>query len=581
MADAVMEEDTSATKSIIEHYQRSIENSLDNDSRLLHCLQKLYKLDIKVPHLQATGVGRTVNGLRKREGEVGVAARKLVGKWMEIVENHSTSSSEDETSDSKGYMNGDKTIDKMSSKPNKSHNKSQNCDDNFGESSKRSSSSNDNSKKHHESRSSKHKSDRSSDSSSHNGKSKSSSSSRRHSESPCKDSSKSKHKQRDESKEHKKSKDRDRSEESRERKHKSSKDKKSDKHKHKRDKDKRSKSDKPEKENSFEDAIIPKISKHSKPSKNVCVVEPVVKKICVVEPIIKQEPAPDDDFDDDDYSEQEEAPIDLPVPQYFRDKVPVIKSEPIDSDNSDVAGPSSRRCESPSGGSFEAALGLIDTTSPSKKEKKKSSKSPTKSSRTTIEEMGYVPFYIMEPVLSRASATQLANIEHFNPQITGDTGDLWRTLVQADFKGAQRLDEDEEWRDVYKRSISEREDKLSLLRDRIKKNNEARKAPQRTTKLAFEHTLAKPPRAVRKQQMKNGTSRGSLPAAPVRVVTPSQAGPSGMSSSAQSAQSSHASTIARTVGLLRDGPSMSITSRKRPAPLMQKTLKFMKTNFRR
>lgn len=65
--------------------------------QLLHCLQKLYKLNVEVPHLQATGIGRTVNSLRKRDGEVGATARKIVSKWMEIVENHSTSSEEEET----------------------------------------------------------------------------------------------------------------------------------------------------------------------------------------------------------------------------------------------------------------------------------------------------------------------------------------------------------------------------------------------------------------------------------------------------------------------------------------------------
>jgi transcription elongation factor B polypeptide 3 len=67
-----------------------------------------------------------------------------------------------------------------------------------------------------------------------------------------------------------------------------------------------------------------------------------------------------------------------------------------------------------------------------------------------IEDLGWVPYFLMEPVLSRASAPQLAKIEHYNPQIMEDTNDLWRILVQAEFRGAEREDEDEEWRDVYK-----------------------------------------------------------------------------------------------------------------------------------
>lgn len=36
-------------------------------------------------HLQETGIGRTVNALRKDEGEVGVAAKALVAKWKAMV----------------------------------------------------------------------------------------------------------------------------------------------------------------------------------------------------------------------------------------------------------------------------------------------------------------------------------------------------------------------------------------------------------------------------------------------------------------------------------------------------------------
>lgn len=36
-------------------------------------------------HLQQTGIGRTVNSLRKDDGEVGVAAKALVAKWKAMV----------------------------------------------------------------------------------------------------------------------------------------------------------------------------------------------------------------------------------------------------------------------------------------------------------------------------------------------------------------------------------------------------------------------------------------------------------------------------------------------------------------
>ena len=52
---------------------------------MLHCLSKLTKLPIGVEHLQATGIGRTINGMRKQEGAVGEQARVLVNRWKEMV----------------------------------------------------------------------------------------------------------------------------------------------------------------------------------------------------------------------------------------------------------------------------------------------------------------------------------------------------------------------------------------------------------------------------------------------------------------------------------------------------------------
>ena len=52
---------------------------------MLHCLNRLTKLPIGVEHLQATGIGRTINGMRKADGAVGEEARSLVNKWKEMV----------------------------------------------------------------------------------------------------------------------------------------------------------------------------------------------------------------------------------------------------------------------------------------------------------------------------------------------------------------------------------------------------------------------------------------------------------------------------------------------------------------
>lgn len=52
---------------------------------MLYVLQKLSKLPIKTSHLETTGVGRTVNALKKLNGKVGDSAKDLVVSWKEMV----------------------------------------------------------------------------------------------------------------------------------------------------------------------------------------------------------------------------------------------------------------------------------------------------------------------------------------------------------------------------------------------------------------------------------------------------------------------------------------------------------------
>lgn len=64
--------------------------------QLLHCITKLYSLPVTVQHLQETGIGRTVNGLRKYVGSVGDASKALVYKWKAMVAEEETSDGEDQ-----------------------------------------------------------------------------------------------------------------------------------------------------------------------------------------------------------------------------------------------------------------------------------------------------------------------------------------------------------------------------------------------------------------------------------------------------------------------------------------------------
>ncbi|KAH1013139.1 hypothetical protein HUJ05_012172 [Dendroctonus ponderosae] len=71
----------------IKHYQESLERNTKTgkSEKLLHAIGKLSLLPIRVWHLEETGVGRTVNGLKKFEGTVGEQARNLVDKWKFMV----------------------------------------------------------------------------------------------------------------------------------------------------------------------------------------------------------------------------------------------------------------------------------------------------------------------------------------------------------------------------------------------------------------------------------------------------------------------------------------------------------------
>lgn len=83
----------------IKHYQRNIEKCDDNEDRVIYCISKLSNLPVTVQHLQDTGVGRTVNGLRKYDGGVGNAAKALVAKWKAMVASEETSEGEVEYED--------------------------------------------------------------------------------------------------------------------------------------------------------------------------------------------------------------------------------------------------------------------------------------------------------------------------------------------------------------------------------------------------------------------------------------------------------------------------------------------------
>jgi len=128
-----------------------------------------------------------------------------------------------------------------------------------------------------------------------------------------------------------------------------------------------------------------------------------------------------------------------------------------------------------------------------------------------IYECGGLSFDVLEPILIRASAETLMQIELYNPYLMEDTGNIWEGFCKKEFRNKQRNAEDlESWREMYERCIREREEKLQQLKNKVSKNfnarGEAKDSAARQTKMAFVDQVSKPPREVRAQQAKNGTA---------------------------------------------------------------------------
>ncbi|MED6280236.1 hypothetical protein CHARACLAT_008673 [Characodon lateralis] len=119
-------------------------------------------------------------------------------------------------------------------------------------------------------------------------------------------------------------------------------------------------------------------------------------------------------------------------------------------------------------------------------------------------ETGGVPFELLEPVLERCTPEQLLRIEEYNPIYIGTTDHLWGKHCQRDFKDC-KLQEYESWKEMYIRLSEERERKLKRLTKTIVSAH-SKKPKGRQVKMAFIHTVAKPPRDVRIQQEIHGTA---------------------------------------------------------------------------
>ncbi|KPP58930.1 transcription elongation factor B polypeptide 3-like [Scleropages formosus] len=173
----------------------------------------------------------------------------------------------------------------------------------------------------------------------------------------------------------------------------------------------------------------------------------------------------------------------------------------------------------------------------------------------SIDEVGGVPFEILEPVLERCTPEQLFRIEQYNQVqhtrtltdtteqynqcFMEETDELWMRHCRRDFKH-ESPQEYESWREMYLRLYDEREERLRTLTQNISSAHAQRpkgacvpfvSAPVspptkcvlecevdpsvvscctgRQVKMAYVNSVVKPPRDVRRRQEKFGTASGS------------------------------------------------------------------------
>ncbi|XP_037948311.1 transcription elongation factor B polypeptide 3 [Teleopsis dalmanni] len=189
-----------------------------------------------------------------------------------------------------------------------------------------------------------------------------------------------------------------------------------------------------------------------------------------------------------------------------------------------------------------------------------------------LEYTGGVPFEVLRPVLERATPQQLFVFEDFNPYLMEDTDILWQQHCQRSYR-LQKRQEMETWREMFLRCQEDQERKLSILAESIKQSQKIIAAPIRKTQLAFVDSMVKPPRNVQRKQEQYGT-KSKLTATPASRVA-------ALSSVTPNAAKSGDSRL-RVAGGLRDTAQVSTgIARPKKAPLMAKTLQFMRGRLKR
>ncbi|CRK91517.1 CLUMA_CG005178, isoform A [Clunio marinus] len=554
MSDKVVE--------FINHYRKSIERHCEDPERILHCLTRLEKLKVNVGHLQQTGIGKTVNAVRKHEGEVGDLAKKLVMRWKDMV-------SEAEAAEkSKTQAPLFKLPIKLSPDEHKpaivfQEDKKQKYTTHFSDGFKvkldqphhSSSRYKSEDAEHNDKKSSErhHKSHHSSSSSSH----KESSSKRKHedtfTESKENETSKKKpklEKENDKKESSSSSKSSNHSSKSNSNSSSKSKDKSTRKH----DNDKKIDE---ELDGSQGIGFAEALALFDMPSTSKKKDVPLADKIVTVKtkppskkvskPEIKSTKPPQTSSSTSlGRKEQVKVALKLltsppeiliqkpdlgPLPDIVTDlpsdvSIPDYRPMPLSSAvkdyiNSSVHGTSSNSNYRNQHKQMSDTDLLAESFSSKANRTRVFSGNRVQKSVPTLFEMcirilqeniefltetGGVPFDILRPVLEKAKPEQLCNIEYYNPYLLDDSDVLWEPHCKRKFRTKKRL-EMESWRDMYERCTREDEEKLNRLTQNIKQHQEHTSNGVQKTLLAYVDTIAKAPRSVMKKQEIYGTNR--------------------------------------------------------------------------
>ncbi|KAH8292014.1 hypothetical protein KR054_003481 [Drosophila jambulina] len=632
---------TSNLADVVRHYQRSIEKHSDNEKRLVHCMNKLFNLPIKFEHLQETGIGKTVNALRKFNGEVGQSAKTLITKWKAMVTAEEGSSTEvpvatSSQEEDSGKSNGRRSSDEDLDQENKGNSNSSSGEERqasehrsrqeersdksskqerSGSSKGHSKGSSDSSRKHKSSRHDKSKErDKVKDKEGHkekksNGEHKSRDSSQSISNKSSKsdghksEHSKSKHEKeklhKDKSSKHHKSS----SSKSSKRSHSPQRDEESSKAKIPKTKAK-TEEDSPDGFDSsmganFDDVLgmlnMPMSSKKSASGKSKSVAKTSsssssstpgapaapsrdaflssrptsTKKPELLAPSAKLEPL--------------DPSIALELPTISNNYKPL----PLNQTVMDVVfnqGGTQRSQASRFNESEALAQGISSKTMRTKiysgVRTGQLLQVPSlfdlctrilQKNLDALEYTGGVPFEILRTVLERATPQQLLNIEEYNPYLMDDSDILWQQHVQRHCR-SQRREEMETWREMFLRCQEEKDRKLSSLAESIKASQKISEAPVRKTQLAFVDSMVKPPRSVMRKQEQYGTKAKLIATPAARVAALSSVTPNA---------AKVGDARLRVLAATRDTAQVAAAPRNKKAPLMAKTLQFMRGRHKR